>query len=796
MALQHLRSSTADKRPTPGAMSDGQLALNTNLASPGLFFKDSNGDSVKIGPVHVGTTAPNVTPGAGGQAGNSKGEAWLDTTAANPILKVWNGSAFVAVQPVGTGTVVSTTDTGTVTSTMILDGTILNADINASAGIVDTKLATIATAGKVSNSATTAASANTANAIVARDASGDFAAGDITISDKIIHDGDTNTAIRFPAADVVTVETGGSERARIDSSGRLLLGTSTAAETVSISSASSTPSFQNAATGQAGSSAGLFNWSTASSAAYLNFSKSKSGTIGTRGQVADGNDLGSVLFVGDDGTNFVSSAGIVAQVDGTPGTDNMPGRLVFRTKADGATGTPAEAMRITSAGNVGIGTTTPGANLQIGDGSSATVGSTAPYAWVSARALSQSNADTTPQELLRLSWQEGTQDLGVGEGCAINFAASLLVDSGTFYPVASIASFKETTSDSNRSSALTFSTSADGTAAPTERLRIDSSGRLVVGTSTAYFAAGSAITAPLIQTHGTNANLAQLLIGSWASGNNVGGSITLARSESGTIGDFGSALSSTEDALGNVRFNGSDGTKFVEGANISAFVDGTWGTNDAPTRLVFSTTADGASSPTEQMRIDNAGNVGIGTTSPLSPLHVAGLTRLNATETAVTNTSSAIARTAAANNTGDVSLESVANSTSTRHHISFVNPNGIVGSVSTNASATTYNTSSDYRLKENVVLLTGAIDRLQQIPVHRFNFIADPDTVVDGFIAHEAQEIVPECVTGTKDEVDENGNPAYQGIDQSKLVPLLTAALQEAVAKIESLEARLTAAGI
>jgi hypothetical protein len=141
MALQHLRSSTADKRPTPGAMSDGQLALNTNLVSPGLFFKDSNGDSVKIGPVHVGTTAPNATPGAGGQAGNSKGEAWLDTTAANPILKVWNGSAFVAVQPVGTGTVVSTTDSGTVTSTMILDGTIVNADINASAAIAGTKIA-------------------------------------------------------------------------------------------------------------------------------------------------------------------------------------------------------------------------------------------------------------------------------------------------------------------------------------------------------------------------------------------------------------------------------------------------------------------------------------------------------------------------------------------------------------------------------------------------------------------------------------------------------------------------------
>ena len=159
MALQHLRSSTADKRPTPGAMVDGQLALNSNLASPGLFLKDSNGDLVKVGPVHVGTTAPNVTPGAGGQAGNSKGEAWLDTTATNPILKVWNGSAFVAVQPVGTGTVVSTTDSGTVTSTMILDGTIVNADINASAAIAFSKLANISATDRLLGRSTAGAGA-------------------------------------------------------------------------------------------------------------------------------------------------------------------------------------------------------------------------------------------------------------------------------------------------------------------------------------------------------------------------------------------------------------------------------------------------------------------------------------------------------------------------------------------------------------------------------------------------------------------------------------------------------------
>jgi hypothetical protein len=147
-----------------------------------------------------------------------------------------------------------------------------------------------------------------------------------------------------------------------------------------------------------------------------------------------------------------------------------------------------------------------------------------------------------------------------------------------------------------------------------------------------------------------------------------------------------------------------------------------------------------------------------------------------------------------------------------------VNTSTVVGSITVNASSTSYATSSDYRLKENVVGLTGASARVNQLNPSRFNFIADDtNTLVDGFLAHEVATVVPEAITGThdgmKDEeyevtpavLDDDGNvtteaimgtrsvPDYQGIDQSKLVPLLTAALQEALTEIASLKTRVEA---
>lgn len=111
-----------------------------------------------------------------------------------------------------------------------------------------------------------------------------------------------------------------------------------------------------------------------------------------------------------------------------------------------------------------------------------------------------------------------------------------------------------------------------------------------------------------------------------------------------------------------------------------------------------------------------------------------------------------------------------------------------VGTIVTTTTATAYNTSSDYRLKENVVPLDNAVARIDNLKPVRFNFTADPTKTVDGFLAHEVTPVVPEAITGEKDAVDSEGNPVYQGIDQAKLVPLLVAAVQELSARVAALE--------
>jgi hypothetical protein len=434
---KHIRSSTANKRPTT-SIADGQLALNTNATSPGLFFKDSTGATIiKIGPVHVGTTAPNATPGAGGSSGNSTGEVWLDTSITPVGVKIWNGSAWVngtptgsttvqgllelatdvetqsgsdaarAVTPAGlqskvsdsisttssttiasstavkaaydlaaaglprsggtvtgnleigttgsltfegsvadgfetalaatnptadrvitlpdiSGTVVTTGDTGSVTSAMIANGTIVSGDI-ASGTIVDSNIsasAAIAVSKLADGAAGQIIQTDSAGTGVEWSDTANLPLGSAA-APAYRFQGDNNTGIYSPGADQVAISTSGTERARIDSSGRLLVGTSSSSNV-------------NIATFQGNSSL-----STGTGIVNIALGNTSPGTT---------DQLGRLQFT-DSGHN--SAAEIVGQRDG--GTWNTstsrPTRLVFSTTADGAS-SPTERMRIPSTGDI------------------------------------------------------------------------------------------------------------------------------------------------------------------------------------------------------------------------------------------------------------------------------------------------------------------------------------------------------------------------------------------------------------------------------------------------------------
>lgn len=135
-------------------------------------------------------------------------------------------------------------------------------------------------------------------------------------------------------------------------------------------------------------------------------------------------------------------------------------------------------------------------------------------------------------------------------------------------------------------------------------------------------------------------------------------------------------------------------------------------------------------------------------------------------------------------------LKLATSTTSSNNLIAFYNPNGNIGSISVSASTTTFSTSSDYRLKENIAPMTSALATVAQLKPVTYTWKIDGANG-QGFIAHELQAVVPDAVTGEKDAVDAEGNPHYQGIDTSFLVATLTAAIQEQQAIITDLKARI-----
>ena len=279
---------------------------------------------------------------------------------------------------------------------------------------------------------------------------------------------------------------------------------------------------------------------------------------------------------------------------------------------------------------------------------------------------------------------------------------------------------------------------------------------------------GIGATSPLAKNHTLGAGTAVVASGSDGAAEAIieGANIAL----TGSYGNLNiiSNTAQAADTGGQIAFAG----KSTDSSNVYA----TWGaikgakenatSANIASYLAFSTRANGGGN-TEKMRITSAGSVCIGGTTATAKFNLIG--------------------------TGGSNVQiqnNIASGTGTIVSIGFINDNGLIGSIQAGGSSTTYATSSDYRLKENVEYEWSATERLKQLKPCRFNFITDAEKTFDGFLAHEAQEVVPEAVTGTKDEVDDDGNIVIQGIDQAKLVPLLVKTIQELEARIAVLEAK------
>ena len=230
--------------------------------------------------------------------------------------------------------------------------------------------------------------------------------------------------------------------------------------------------------------------------------------------------------------------------------------------------------------------------------------------------------------------------------------------------------------------------------------------------------------------------------------------------------DNSTGLEITSDTSTNIDLQSNDVTKMSIGSTIDIQGNELVLDADADTSIHADTDdqIDFKTGGTDRMRIDSSGILLVGTSSLID------------------STKNSIGQFANVNGGRPaLALGNLSGSTETNVVI-FKNSNGEVGTINTSGSGTAYATSSDYRLKENVSYTFDATSRLKQLKPARFNFKADADTTLDGFLAHEVSSIVPEAVIGEKDGVQ------MQGIDQSKLVPLLVKTIQELEARITALE--------
>jgi len=470
--------------------------------------------------------------------------------------------------------------------------------------------------------------------------------------------------------DSLTFRTNASDAVVIDSSGRLLVGTSSAINT------SNSPSLEIVDTGTA----------------VLSLGRDDS-------TISAGNALGSIKFFGNDGGSYQQCAEIAAAADGTHANDDKPTRLVFSTTADGAS-SPTERMQIDSSGFIHQKFT--------------------------------SNNSSTPEGLFI-----NNQNNGTGNNASLIFSN----DSGNRKKVAIAAVDVGNYGASDLVFALDGADTGSVSLSTDEKMRLDSSGRLLVGASSA---AGS----------GSLAQYAKLVLRGDTTGSTSAGIINLARGA-------GAASMSSGNSAGVITFSDSAGLEF---GDIGFNCDDTPSGSSTPGRFVVKTTASGATTPTERMRIDKNGfqaststNHGIemGITAASSSLNTIFRGRFGAT--------------AGSFATGTISFNVFANGDVTN----------------TNNS---YTAISDINLKENIVPASSQWDNIKDIEVVNYNFKEETGHQTHkqlGVIAQQVEEVSPGLV--------KDGEEGLKTVNYSVLYMKAVKALQEAMGRIETLEAKVAA---